>query len=164
MTYCVVPYKNGAKVKGFSWNWIGAGMTVYFNFVVVSCKPNGKQHFEIYGPKVQGANNTAVKLTAAHNTYYTLTNNCGCQDLEFKLNCGSTLGVLIRGIEKSVQSATVQTTSLQSSSAVSTTALQSKVVNSLILDNLDHIREIDAKYDQTDDGSTRMNADVFKVS
>ena len=139
MTYCVIPYKNGAEVKGFSWNWIGVkGMTVYFNLVAVVCKPNGKQMLEVYGPNVQGENNTAVKLTGNKNTYYAVNNNCGCQDLNLKLSCATTLGIVIRGIKKTPAAATV-TNSLTNSASQCPPALTSTLVSNIVLENIDKI-------------------------
>ena len=140
MTYCVIPYKNGAEVKGFSWNWIGVkGMTVYFNLVALVCKPNGKQMLEVYGPEVQGHNNTAVKLTGNKNTYYAVNNNCGCQDLDLKLSCATTLGIVIRGIKKTPAAATTTNNLTNDSSSQCPPAISSTLVSNIVLENIDKI-------------------------
>ena len=46
------------------------GMSIYFNIVVFRCDTAGLQYAEVYGPKVQGVNNTSTKLTGNSQTYY----------------------------------------------------------------------------------------------
>lgn len=143
LTYCTIPYKNGAMIKGFSWNWIGvAGMTVYFNLVALRCKPNGSQYLEVYGPKVQGENNTAVVQNSTQNpTYYAVSNNCGCEDLELKLNCGSTIGILIRSIRKTPAPQTPPT-NLTLTNTQPTPQIDSLLVSNVVLENIEKITEV----------------------
>ena len=155
--YSIVPYKNGANLKAYSWNWTGTpGMSVYFNFVAFKCDSNGNQYAEVYGPKVQGVNNTSTKLKGNSQTYYVIGSRCGCQEIDFKIPCGSNVAVYIRDIKRTN---TVSTTPASTPAAVSgslncvtPTAIKSMVVCDLVLENLAYLTAVTA----TDSSATKL--------
>ena len=142
--YSIVPYKNGANLKAYSWNWTGTpGMSIYFNFVAFKCDSSGAQYAEVYGPKVQGVNNTSKKLTGNSQTYYVIGSRCGCQEVDFKMPCGSNLAIYIRDIRRTN---TVTPNAAGSASFVSDslncvvpTDIKSMVVCDLVLENLAYL-------------------------
>ena len=142
--YSIVPYKNGANMKAYSWNWTGTpGMSIYFNLVAFKCDSSGAQYAEVYGPKVQGVNNTSTKLKGNSQTYYVIGSRCGCQEIDFKMPCGSNLAVYIRDIKRTntVTANTASTASWVSDSlnCIVPTDIKSMVVCDIVLENLAYL-------------------------
>lgn len=147
--YSIIPYQNGASLKTYSWNWTGTpGMSVYFNFVAFKCDTNGVQHAEVYGPEVQGINNTSTKLQGNSQTYYVISSRCGCQEIEFKMPCGSNVAVYIRDIKRTNNVTTTTTTTASwvsdTLNCVVPTDIKSMVVCNLVLENLNYLEPVTA--------------------
>ena len=142
--YSIVPYKNGANLKSYSWNWTGTpGMSIYFNIVAFKCDSAGLQYAEVYGPKVQGVNNTSVKLKGNAQTYYVIGSRCGCQEFDFKVPCGSNIAIYIRDIKRTnnVTANAAVTASFVSNSlnCVVPTDIKSMAVCDIVLENLAYL-------------------------
>ena len=115
-----------------------------------------------------------IQNTTKNPTYYAVSNNCGCENLELKLNCGSTIGILIRSIRRTPvpqqPPANLTLTNTQP-----TPQIDSLLVSNVVLENMDKISEVtnftslsqsvnldDMDSDQRTDGNWKITQ-VFPV-